>query len=188
MIVLFSKRSFDEKRKTGKNTYRPRIEAMMRQGELRDHHHHDGEYPFEWMGVYQLKEGAFEYLLKAGPDKTMKLVVIPAPQASLHAIEQVKERAIELFSTEAVTEIKAGQVIQPAGKVYLLHLKKADFRCTIEIALPGAYAVFTEHVPAEFDTKLRGVSGFIEPAFGKIVADYHHGHHHDHDHGHGHRH
>lgn len=152
------------------------------------HGREEHEYPFEWMGVYRLAPGSYEYILQAGPDAVMDVVVVSVSRPDAAAVEGAKDSAAGLFGSAEPKAVPVGGVIEPGQSVYRLRLAKSDFHCTIRIPKEGAYAVFTEHVPEEFNAKLRSEAGSIEPVFGKIVGGHHH-HAHTHeglDHGHAH--
>ncbi len=109
------------------------------------------EYPFEWGGVYRLAAGAYAIRTSAGPDPTMKLALVQMADDSADAFNAAIEEALRRFSdpvpvTEANDRLRVGQ------------LHRADVSASTQFVLPietaGNYALFTEHLPAEFDMVL----------------------------------
>lgn len=122
------------------------------------------EYPFEWAGVYQLGEGQYEFKLDAGPDETMNIVLLPLEDASSEALEAVKMEAVLTFSDDEF-ELDCGEYFAPGKQLWQLKLGGRAVKFAVKITQPGAYALFTEHKPAEFQATLRDVNGALTPLF-----------------------
>ncbi len=109
------------------------------------------EYPFEWGGTFDLKSGAHVVRTAAGPDPTMKLHVRRLDDASPAAFESSVEQALRRFSDQ-VPVSECGEAILE-GRLHRLAVG-ADAHFSLQIADAGRYALFTEHLPDEFDLAL----------------------------------
>lgn len=133
------------------------------------------EYPFEWAGIYQLNEGLHEFALQAGPDETMNVVLLPLENASAEALEDVKMDAVLTFSDDEY-DLDPGEYFAPGKQLWQLKLGGRDVRFVIRITTPGAYALFTEHKPIEFQAELREGDLTLTPA---LQHEYKPDHEHD---------
>jgi G3E family GTPase len=95
------------------------------------------EYPFEWGGVYSLAAGEYEFVLEDGPDPEMEVVLAKAPSADAEGLAAAVMTAVLEFSGEPVSVAK-----------------QSTHRFTV--TEPGAYALFTQHHPDEFNARLEG--------------------------------
>jgi hypothetical protein len=114
----------------------------------------DPEYPFEWVGIYQLAAGTYELQLSPGPDPTMRILVEKIADGNdatiLAAAEQANRRM-----TASAPSVAPGGACSPDGTPYELSLVgDAPWRFALPIGEPGRYAVFTQHLPAEFELAL----------------------------------
>lgn len=134
------------------------------------------EYPFEWSGVYQFDEGKYEFVLRAGPDPTMNMVLLPLADATQEALEAVKMDAVLTFSDHEF-ELYRGESLKPGKQLSMLKLTgDKESRFVFDISKAGAYALFTEHKPEEFQAAVQATTGMIEPLF---THDYKPDHEHD---------
>jgi G3E family GTPase len=129
------------------------------------------EYPFEWVGMYDLAEGRVDLVMKDGPDPTISLLVLPI--AEREPSKDLAERAMRLLSASATpsTEIVAGEThwkLDLAGK--------GEKRFSVRVPRDGKYALFTQHLPSEFDLELRAGARALVPLSSKEYAA---GHEHD---------
>jgi G3E family GTPase len=135
------------------------------------------EYPFEWSGVYALLSGWYELVLQPGPDPTMNIVLLPLNDATSDSLEAVKMHAVLAFSDHEFDRMSAESFI--AGRqLWRLNLGGKAARFPVEIKQAGAYALFTEHKPEEFDAGLtaRATCDHVNPVF---THDYKPDHEHD---------
>ncbi|AOS43818.1 Putative metal chaperone YciC [Lacunisphaera limnophila] len=121
------------------------------------------EYPFEWMGLYQLAPGELVYRLEAGPDPTMDLALVPIPGPGSAPVAAAKETAVRLFA-EPPHRLAEGGIIDPAQGRQRLALPAADQIFQIRIPASGWYALFTQHHPDEFAATLLVEGGPVTPA------------------------
>jgi len=149
------------------------------------------QYPFEWAGAYQLAAG--RHILKAagehhhdhgdhdhddhgehghgGHDHThaaLKVALLPLGAASREALESQIEPAVRVFA-EAARDVESGGHLQPATAPWALAMGCMGGQFCIDIATPGAYALFTEHAPAEF-----GLALATAPVAQRAFASHHH--------------
>ena len=120
------------------------------------------EYPFEWAGLYNLSAGTHELVLQEGPDPTMKVALAPVNESTDEALKAAVEPVVMVFS-DAEHELLAGGAIQPNGQLIRLNLTADELRFDVQIDRPGAYALFTEHHPDEFQAQLFGSGALVEP-------------------------
>ena len=120
------------------------------------------EYPFEWAGVYNLSVGTHELVLQEGPDPAMKIALVPVNASTDEVLEDAVEPVVMVFSDDA-HELSAGGILQPSGQLIALNLTADELRFDVQIESPGAYALFAEHHPDEFQTQLFGSGTLVKP-------------------------
>ncbi|MCG9128826.1 GTP-binding protein [Candidatus Poribacteria bacterium] len=120
------------------------------------------EYPFEWAGVYNLSAGTHELLLQEGPDPAMKLALVPVNESTDEALELAVEPVVMVFSDDE-HELSAGGTLQPSGQLTELNLTANELHFDVQIDRTGAYALFTEHHPDEFQTQLFVSGALVKP-------------------------
>jgi G3E family GTPase len=135
------------------------------------------EYPFEWGGIYQLAAGTYTLALDEGPDPAMQLAILPAAAATRAALEQAQEQAVRVFSDEEQA-LDPGATLTPrrdapAGRLYRLNLWETPLHFTLEVAESGAYALFSEHGPAEFNLRLLAGGAALRPELGHAYKPDH---------------
>ncbi|MBC8161366.1 MAG: GTP-binding protein [Roseiflexaceae bacterium] len=133
------------------------------------------EYPFEWGGLFHLEAGRYDLVLDEGPDPAMQLALLPAAGLTQAALEAVQERAVLIFSDEEQT-IDPGTTITPSATLHRLNLWATPLHFTITIPVAGAYALFTEHGPDEFNLR---IARDDEPIHAEIAHAYKPDHEHD---------
>jgi G3E family GTPase len=149
------------------------------------------QYPFEWAGAYELAAG--RHILKAtgehGHDHhhdhdhdhdhgdeghrdhehaALKIALLPMAAATAQALAAQVEPAVRVFA-EAARDVESGGHLAPADAPFALEMQCMGGQYAIDIAEPGAYALFTEHAPGEF-----GLSLHTRPAAERIFASHHH--------------
>ena len=132
------------------------------------------EYPFEWGGVYRFEAGTHDFVMQDGPDPLMDCVLLPVHDATFESLESVQMDAVLTFS-DAPVPVKPAGSITPGKRLHQLVLPEGEKRFTIDISEAGAYALFTEHHPNEFQAMVYG-SGPLEPL---IAKEYKPDHEHD---------
>ncbi|HTF68446.1 MAG TPA: GTP-binding protein [Edaphobacter sp.] len=130
------------------------------------------EYPFEWGGIYSLKAGTYTFDLQPGPDSSMTVVLLPAPESNpLNSLEPLLMEAVLGFSAPAVTRNPRDPIL--VGQPSELSLEASILTYSIEISSDGDYALFTEHHPDEFQAKLMNVDGKQSARIEKIFKPDH---------------
>ncbi|MFM7396405.1 MAG: CobW family GTP-binding protein [Gammaproteobacteria bacterium] len=147
------------------------------------------EYPFEWGGVYELPAGRFtlrtgteahahhehehEHEHEHGHDHAhaggLGLVILPASGANAEALDAAIEPAVRAFAEQSTT-VACGGRLAPGHALYAIDVDHDGSHFDIEIAKAGAYAIFCEHAPAEFNLRIDGVRASAQRAF----ASHHH--------------
>jgi G3E family GTPase len=108
------------------------------------------EYPFEWAGVFQFESGSYEFKLAPGPDESMNVLLLPLEDGTAEAVENIKMEAVLAFSDHEF-EVISGEFIRPGNQLWQLKLDGRSVHFPFRITSPGAYALFTEHKPVEFN-------------------------------------
>ncbi len=121
------------------------------------------EYPFEWGGIYQLKAGTYTIVLDEGPDPAMQLALVSAAASTRAALELVQEQAVLIFSAEDDQALDVGATITPGDALLRLNLWATPLHFTLEVPTTGAYALFTEHGPEEFNLRLLADGAALTP-------------------------
>ena len=116
------------------------------------------EYPFEWSGLFELQAGDYRLVLKPGPDPAMSLNFRPATEASESAMRDTVEKAVLVFSGNAVA-LQAGAVIQPGEQLSQIDLEGDQLEYILRVPAAGSYVLFTEHHPDEFEAFVTDVEG-----------------------------
>jgi G3E family GTPase len=118
------------------------------------------EYPFESAVAHQLSLGTYQLRLEDGPDPTMLVTIEPLDSATEDAILRLQDRLALKFSEDAGT-VNPGATLKP-GVLYELQLdEKGAKSFDLAVPRPGAYAIFTQHLPEEFRLALDGPCGRI---------------------------
>ena len=134
------------------------------------------EYPFEWGGIFELEAGQYEFTLQEGPDPGMKVSLRPVLQASQAELKQAIEPTVRIFSEEKET-LCTGDTLEPSAKLFYLDLQSDQSRFPIPISKKGSYALFSEHMPEEFNATLKSENGeIIQP---EITQEFNPDHEHD---------
>jgi len=116
------------------------------------------EYPFEWSGVYELVPGTYRLVLQNGPDPAMGASFRAVPDATEAGMRAAVEPAVLTFSSEEV-ELQSGDTITPGDSLYSLNLEGDSLVYQLQVPQAGAYALFTEHHPDEFQAYVSDAQG-----------------------------
>ncbi len=122
----------------------------------------EAEFPFEWAGVYELRQGHHELRLSAGPDPTIDIAIMPVKNAGLDDVGQTSGEAVVAFSDVIEAHEIAG-AIRPGPRASRLPVPSAGNAVTIAIEVPGNYVLFTQHHPDEFSLGLHRDSQPVGP-------------------------
>ncbi len=97
------------------------------------------------------------------------LVMLPASAADSAALDATIEPAVRAFAEEAKPVTCGGRIV-PGNARYAIDVDHDGSHFDIEVPKAGAYAIFCEHAPAEFDLRIDGV----RPAAQRAFASHHH--------------
>ena len=95
--------------------------------------------------------------------------MLPAAAASAEALAQQIEPAVRSFA-EPARKVDCEGTIEPGPHFNRIDVAHEGTHFTLRIAEAGAYAIFCEHAPAEFNLRLQGIAPAAERAF----ASHHH--------------
>jgi G3E family GTPase len=118
------------------------------------------EYPFEWSGVYRLDRGVYCWVMQEGPDPAMAVALLPLAEATPEARDAATMVAVLAFS-DVASEVRPHGVVLPGKQAANLRLDGPVTRFEFRVGRPGAYALFTEHHPEEFNARLESPSGEV---------------------------
>ena len=130
------------------------------------------ELPFEWGGVYELKPGMHTLVFEPGSDPIMGLVLLPLPDQSPESWDRVRREAVGLFQG-GLQACPNGGSLEPGGIGWKLVFAEDLSRFEVRITDPGRYALFTQHLPAEFDMKLHRNGEILDPLTAEEFAAAH---------------
>ena len=134
------------------------------------------EYPFEWSGLYNLKQGVYSLVMNEGPDPAMKAAFFKATSATEQGMRDTVEPAVLCYSSEEHV-LEAGELITAGDQLFELPLETTPAKFAITIPEDGVYVLFTEHHPDEFTASLQDSSGSrLTPLF---TREYKPDHQHD---------
>lgn len=148
------------------------------------------QYPFEWAGAYELPAGR-HILRAAGPHAgedghahghdhghdhdhhghdhdALKVVLLPMPAATPEALAGQVEPAVRAFAG-SLRKLESGDHLAPDDAPFALQMQCMGGQWCIDIARPGAYALFVEHAPAEFGLQMPQA-----PVATQAFASHHH--------------
>ena len=134
------------------------------------------EYPFEWSGLFEMPAGDYSLVLKSGPDPAMNLNFRSVSEVSEAAMRDVVEKAVIAFSDEEV-ELQSGAVIEPGDQLSQIDLKEDELAYVLRSPAAGAYVLFTEHHPDEFEAFVQDAEGNRVEA--SLTREYKPDHEHD---------
>jgi len=97
------------------------------------------------------------------------LAVLPATAASSDALAQQVEPAVRAFAEEA-RKVGCEGSLEPGPGLNRIDVAHDGTHFTLKVARAGAYAIFCEHAPAEFNLRLEG----RKPAAERAFASHHH--------------
>ena len=136
------------------------------------------EYPFEWSGLFDLPAGDHRLVLKPGPDPAMKLSFRSASAATESAMRDTVEEAVLVFSDDEI-DLQSGAVIEPGEQLSQIDLEGDELVYVLRAPVAGAYTLFTEHHPDEFEAFVSdGEGDRVEALF---TREYKPDHEHDED-------
>jgi len=121
------------------------------------------EYPFEWAGLYQLPAGTCQLSLDAGPDPALDVYLLPLLHTGPSVLEETAEQVFRHFSP--TTQVLADAQPLAMQQALRLQVDAGDhFRFPLHIAAAGTYALYTQHLPEEFNLLLLDEDGStLEP-------------------------
>jgi G3E family GTPase len=103
------------------------------------------EVPFEWVGTFDLVEGAYDLVVEDGPDESMEVLFAALPSTEDAAGRAAADRA-ERGWAEAKSFASPGQAID-LGSVVTLDLRgKRPKQFGLSAPKSGRYALYTRHL------------------------------------------
>lgn len=117
------------------------------------------EYPFEWLGVLSLDEGALQLTFDAGPDPEMDLAIVPIGGARDEAIRDAAEYMLRIFS-DGRDKVTPSTELHSQPELQRVALPEQGSKTvSLRVSRPGRYALATQHLPQEFNLQLSSAKG-----------------------------
>ncbi len=134
------------------------------------------DLPFEWIGTYNFSNGTYEMDFKEGPDPSINMAIIPVKDSD--SLESIKDMGVRTFSNNIGPYTNGDTFTQSENPIKFTFATEGSSKIKFKIDAPESqtYAVFTEHLPSEFDMTISSDGNKIEPLQSKI---YPHSHTHD---------
>ena len=129
------------------------------------------ELPFEWAGVYHLSAGTYQLDLENGPDPSIDVVLVGLNRDSEREFTYWKQQSIVLYSDHPA--IVGKTAMQPAAQLRRILMEQDGARVEVTIETPGYYALFTQHLPEEFNLQLVKGAEFVFPIQEHFYASPH---------------
>jgi G3E family GTPase len=131
------------------------------------------EYPFEYGGLYALTAGEATLELQPGPDPTLDLLFLPAPEGADDPLAALTDRAVVLFSEEP-EPVTTGHRLTPEPRLRQLRLAAdGPTRLTLDVPQTGHYVLLTQHHPEEFAAVLRQGGREVAPLHSRAYKPDH---------------
>jgi G3E family GTPase len=135
------------------------------------------EYPFEWVGAFELEAGEYPLFLQEGPDPSMKISFCRASRADKGDPVKAAERAFPWFSGDPL-RARPGARFETSDEVHLLELDQTgEKRFVLSAPERGKYWLMTEHTPDEFGLEVRDATGAV--CVPRVTRVFDAGHSHD---------
>ena len=134
------------------------------------------DLPFEWVGTYKFSNGEYEINFKEGPDPSINMAVIPVKDSD--DIESIKDMGVKTFSNTIGPYANGDTFTQSENPIKFTFATEGPSKIKFKIdnSNSDTYAVFTEHLPSEFDMTISSDGNKLEAIKSKI---YPHSHTHD---------
>ena len=134
------------------------------------------DLPFEWIGTYNLSDSIYEINFKEGPDPSINMAIIPVKDSD--DLESIKDMGIRTFSNNIGPYTNGDMFTQSENPIKFTFPTEGSSKIKFKIDDPNSdrYAIFTEHLPSEYDMTISAGEQIIEPLNSKI---YPHSHTHD---------
>lgn len=122
-----------------------------------DEEHHEGELPYEWAGLFDLKKGTYTWSFSKVEgeyaDPKMKMLIIKANKKDDDLIEAYEDEAKNTFTNKKAENAKNNGSLETKNSFYTLNFDNSKNKTVfkVEIKEAGKYIFFTEHMPIEFE-------------------------------------
>jgi len=134
------------------------------------------EYPFEWVGSFQLEKGYYELVLDQGPDPTLDLVAQYLGDVELELSKTAADRAARAWSQGVQERAPGTELAVGTNEPFRLVLtgRKGE-RFYLHVPKAGRVGLYTQHLAAEFNLRLLKGERVLEPtAEGTVPAGHAH--------------
>ncbi|WP_299292168.1 GTP-binding protein [Nitrosopumilus sp.] len=134
------------------------------------------DLPFEWIGKYKISNGLYEINFKEGPDPSINMAVIPVKESD--DMESIKDMGVRTFSNNIGPYANEDTFTQSENPIKFTFPEEGSskIKFKIENSDSDTYAIFTEHLPSEYEMTILDGEQVKEPLETKI---YPHSHTHD---------
>ena len=135
------------------------------------------EYPFEWVGLFDLAVGDYQLTLEDGSDPDMTALLCRVLPQDADDASKAAERVFDRFSDKSPA-LAPGAVLHPADMMVRLDLSASGAKhFVVRVIAPARCWLFTQHLPEEFSLKL--IDGVGNPVAAISQCNFAPGHTHD---------
>ena len=134
------------------------------------------DLPFEWIGKYNLTKGTYQINFNEGPDPSINMAVIPVKESD--DLESIKDMGVMTFSNNIGTYANGDMFTQSPNPIKFTFPEEGSstIKFKIDESDSNTYAIFTEHLPSEYEMTVLSDEQVKNPIESKI---YPHSHTHD---------
>jgi len=106
------------------------------------------EYPFEWVGAYQLT-GRAGLVVSPGPDPSIDVLLAPIAEPNRAAVDRHAEQMLRRFSEPPILVAPGGTITE--GALHRLQLvEPGPWNFTLQVETAGLWALTSQHLASEF--------------------------------------
>ena len=134
------------------------------------------DLPFEWIGKYKLGNGTYQINFKEGPDPSINMAIIPVKDSD--DMESIKDMGVRTFSNNIGPYTNGDMFTQSENPIKFTFPEEgpSTIKFKIDESNSDTFAVFTEHLPSEYEMTILTGEEVKNPNESKI---YPHSHTHD---------
>jgi G3E family GTPase len=132
------------------------------------------EYPFEWAGTFEWKEGVYDLTLQAGPDPTMDVVAMPLDSGANAHARVAADRALHAWLGEpSLVQPEGVFRADPTAPARLVAQAEGTMRFKLVVPRSGRFGLYTQHLPAEFQLTVSQSGETLSPLTSQEFAAGH---------------
>ncbi|MBS2012891.1 MAG: GTP-binding protein [Deltaproteobacteria bacterium] len=132
------------------------------------------EYPFEWAGTYDLREGVLDLVVGDGQDESMDVIALVVDGGTSAHDRKNADAALRKWSEPPAAGAPGATVVVGDARATRLDLReKGDKRFELRVPVSGRVALYTQHLPSELALRLEQRGVRVEPVAEKELVPAH---------------